>query len=127
MIFLDTNVAIEIRDGVVGVEQRLAVHGDDPVLSFVTRIELEGGVYRVDALTAQRRRSLDRMLQLFPVVPLNDYDVDAYGRIVAACGFDRRRILDRLIAAQALTRNARVVSANTADFADIPGLDLIPW
>jgi tRNA(fMet)-specific endonuclease VapC len=127
VIFLDTNVAIDIRDGIVGVEARVAAHGDDPVLSFVTRIELEGGIYRVPALATPRRSSLNRMLRLFRVVPLTDDDVAVYGQIVARCGFDRRRVLDRLIAAQALSRHVGLVTANGTDFADIPDLKLFAW
>lgn len=127
MIFLDTNIAIDLRDAVPGIEQRVVALAEQPVLSFVTRIELEGGVYRDPARAFQRRALLDRLLQRFQIVPLTEKDAASYGRIIADSGFDRRRILDRLIAAQAVTRNASLVTANTDDFANIPGLHLIPW
>lgn len=127
MIFVDTNVAIELRDNPAEAGPRLADITPEPVFSLVTRIELEAGVERDPGLAAVRRRLLDRLLADIDVIMMTSADVAAYGRIVATCGYNRRLVFDRLIAAQALTRKARLVTANTADFADIPGLDLIPW
>jgi predicted nucleic acid-binding protein len=127
LIILDTNIAIDLRDGEPRITAKVAALPERPVFGQITRIELEGGVFKDPALVETRRRLLDGLLQRFPVIPLTDDDVAAYGQIVATQGFNRRRILDRLIAAQALTRNARLVTANRADFSDIPGLTLIAW
>ena len=42
-------------------------------------------------------------------------------------GYSRRKLLDRMIAAQAIVHRATVVTMNPDDFADIPGLDVLAW
>ena len=127
MIFVDTNVAIELRDDAANAGPRLASITPQPVFSLITWIELEAGVERDAALALIRRQLLNELLAEIEVVMLTAADVASYGRIIAQSGYNRRRVLDRLIAAQALTRNASPVTANTADFADIAGLTLIEW
>ncbi|MBU6166721.1 MAG: PIN domain-containing protein [Alphaproteobacteria bacterium] len=127
MILIDTNIAIDLRDGSAVANARVAALMQRPVLSQITRIELEAGVFRQPELAGARRRVLDVLVERFPVIALIDDDVLAYGRIIAACGFDRRKMLDRLIAAQAIARNATLATANAVDFADIPNLKLIAW
>ena len=46
---LDTNVAIHLRDGDPVVTQRVAALEGAILISVVTRVELEGGVYREPA------------------------------------------------------------------------------
>jgi tRNA(fMet)-specific endonuclease VapC len=127
LIFVDTNVAIDLRDDIAVAGPRLAAITASPVFSLVTRIELEAGVEREPALAPLRRRLLTRLLADIPVVMLTEADVACYGRIVAACGFSRKLVFDRLIAAQAIARGATLVTANMADFADIPNLTLTAW
>lgn len=127
MIFIDTNVAIDLRDDVAAAGNRLAMIASMPVMSLVTRIELEAGVERYPEATVVRRALLNEMLSEISVMLLTLDDIAAYGRIVAAGGFDRRRILDRLIAAQCLTRSASLITGNPRDFADIPDLRIIAW
>jgi tRNA(fMet)-specific endonuclease VapC len=127
LILIDTNIAIALRDGDRASEAAVADLGIVPFLSQVTHIELEGGAYRDPSIAALRRILLDRLLTKLRVLGLSEADVRAYGQIVAACGFDRRRILDRLIAAQCLTRSATLVTRNPRDFHDIQGLKLLAW
>lgn len=127
LIFIDTNIAIELRDGHPPTLALISTLEEKPRLPFITRIELESGVHRDRELATARRSTLDLMLRNWPVVPLTEDDVLAYGRIVAASGFDRRRVLDRLIAAQALVRGGRLITRNPRDFRDIHGLSLIEW
>lgn len=127
MIFLDTNIAIDLRDVDLPTIQRLSGLQGATALSVVTWIELEGGVARDPALAGLRRLRLDDLLTDLPVMLLDADDVRAYGRIVANLGFNRVRILDRLIAAQCLTRRASLVTSNPRDFQEIDGLNLIIW
>lgn len=58
------------------------------------------------------------------------YDFDAsltYRRIVAAISFSRRDIVDRMIAAHAISLNATLVTNNMTDFVGIPCLNLANW
>ena len=124
---LDTNVAIRLRDGEAGIARKI-VGLDGPILlSVVTRVELEGGVARDPALTAARRPRLDAILNAFPVLPFDEAAADAYRRIVEVVGYSRRKLLDRMIAAQAMVHRATLVTQNAADFKEIPGLGLEVW
>jgi predicted nucleic acid-binding protein len=74
---LDTNVAIHLRDGDSMVTQRVAALEGAVLISLVTRVELEGGVYRERAQAPVREgeqhvmqsRSIRRSGQ--PIVPVH--------------------------------------------------------
>lgn len=124
---LDTSIAIGLRDDDPAIVARAKALGPGLVLSIVTRVELEGGVYR-DPLTADiRRRRLDILLAALPVLPFDADAAETYGAIVREAGYSRRKLLDRMIAAQAIVNDATLVTLNPVDFADIPGLKLLAW
>jgi predicted nucleic acid-binding protein len=124
---LDTDVAIHLRDGDPSITSKVAALRDAVLMSIVTRIELEGGVYRDPANAPIRRARLDAMLAAIPAIAFDDAAAAAYGAIVAHAGCSRRKLLDRMIAAQALVHRATVVTLNTGDYADVPNLALLPW
>ena len=124
---LDTNVAIHLRDGDAAITDRVAALEGAVLMSVVTRVELEGGVYRDAAQAAVRRARLDTILAAIPILAFDDAAAQAYGAIVAHAGCSRRKLLDRMIAAQALVHRATVVTLNGADFNDIPGLAVTEW
>ena len=124
---VDTSVAIAMRDADPAHRPRMETLGGDVAISIVTRIELEGGVYRDPEKAAARRAKLDVFLSALTVLPFDAASADVYRDIVAALGFSRRKILDRMIAAQALVHDATLVTLNPADFSDIPGLRLLAW
>lgn len=124
---LDTNVAIHLRDGDAAVTARVAALDGAVLLSVVTRVELEGGVHREPAHAAVRRARLDAMLAAIPTLAFDDVSADAYGAIVAHAGYSRRKLLDRMIAAQALVHRATLVTLNAGDFADVAGLQVVAW
>jgi predicted nucleic acid-binding protein len=126
-VLLDTNVAIHLRDGETAVTRRVLALSEPLLLSVVTRVELEGGVYRDPAEVAIRRPRLDAMLAAFPVLAFDEDCASAYRRIVEAAGYSRRKLLDRMIAAQALVHHATLATLNLSDFKDIPGLKLLDW
>src|SRR4051812_39175944 len=112
---LDTSVAIHLRDGDAVVTDRVAGLDGAVLLSIVTRVELEGGVYREPAYAAIRRARLDTILAAMPALAFDDAAADAYGGIVAHAGDSRRKLLDRMIAAQALVHRATLVTMNGDD------------
>ncbi|MDP9011498.1 MAG: PIN domain-containing protein [Pseudomonadota bacterium] len=124
---LDTDIAIHLRDGDDAVTAKVAALTGAILLSVVSRVELEGGVYRDPAQTGVRRPRLDAILAALPVLAFDDAAADAYRQIVASAGYSRRKILDRMIAAQALVHRATLVTRNAADFRDVPGLELLVW
>jgi tRNA(fMet)-specific endonuclease VapC len=124
---LDANVAIHLRDGDETVTSQVAALEGAILLSVISRVELEGGVYRNPAQVGNRRPRLDAMLAALPVLAFDDAAADAYRQIVEAVGYSRRKLLDRMIAAQALVHRATLVTMNAADFRDVPGLELLSW
>jgi predicted nucleic acid-binding protein len=124
---IDTSVAIHLRDGDRFVRAQLDGLDDEVMLSIVSRVELEGGVYRDRAQSAARRARLDQMLTGIEVLPFNSDAAAAYGAIVSAAGYSRRKVLDRMIAAQAIVHRAALITLNGDDFRDIPELRLIEW
>jgi len=124
---LDTNIAIHLRDGDPVVTSRIAALEGPVLLSIVSRVELEGGVYRDPGQAGVRRARLDAMLDALPVLDFDREAADAYRMIVEAAGYSRRKLLDRMIAAQALVHRATLVTRNAADFQDIPRLVLVTW
>jgi tRNA(fMet)-specific endonuclease VapC len=67
------------------------------------------------------------MLEAIPTIAVYDEAAEAYGAIVAHAGYSRRKLLDRMIAAQAIVHRAALVTMNAAAFADIPELALVKW
>lgn len=124
---LDTNVAIHLRDGDPTISAKIAALDDAILLSIITRVELEGGVYRDLADASARRARLDTLLSAIPVLTFDDAAADAYATIVASAGYSRRKLLDRMIAAHALVHRATLVTMNADDFRDITGLELLIW
>ena len=124
---LDTNVAIHLRDGDETVTSQVVALEGAILLSVISRVEFEGGVYRNPAQVGIRRPRLDAMLVALPVLAFDDAAADAYRQIVEAVGYSRRKLLDRMIAAQALVHRATLVTMNAADFRDVPGLELLSW
>ena len=128
VIFIDTDVAIAFRDGDRSTRERVLTLEEKPALSMMTRIELENGVHRGGkADAAVRRALLDRILRTFPVEAFTEADVLAYGVIIDALGHDRARTIDRLIAAQAISRDATLITRNGKDFRSIELLRLEVW
>jgi predicted nucleic acid-binding protein len=124
---LDTDIAIHLRDGDPEITAKVAALESAVLMSIVTRVELEGGVYRDPAHAAIRRVRLDTLLSAIPTIAFDDIAATAYGEIVANAGYSRRRLLDRMIAAQALVHRASLITRNAGDYADIPNLMLVAW
>lgn len=124
---LDTNILIHLRDGDLEISEKVAALDDAILMSIVSRVELEGGVHRDPSQAGLRRPRLDLMLQALPVLAFDDAAADAYRGIIEAAGYSRRKLLDRMIAAQALVHHAALVTRNPDDFRDVPGLRLLVW
>ena len=65
---------------------------------------------------------LEAFIAAIPLLPFDAAAARAYARLP----FKRARF-DRLLAAHALSIDATVVTANLADFADVPGLRVEDW
>jgi tRNA(fMet)-specific endonuclease VapC len=121
---LDTSVLIAVRDGDDAVTAAVRSLGAPLLMSIVSAVELEGGVHREPAESRLRRALLDEIYRGSDLLPFTDREARAYGRIVEAAGYSRRKLLDRMIAAQALVAGATLVTLNPLDFAEVEGLKI---
>ena len=124
---IDTNIAIHARDGTDVVLDKLAEHDGEVLLSALSLAELQRGLYRDPAYTAIRLARLEVLLRGMPVLPFDASAAQAYGRIIAQCGWARGRDYDRMIAAHAISSGSVLVTNNEDDFRDIPGLSMENW
>lgn len=124
---IDTNVAIQLREGDPLIADRIASLAEMPKLSVLSWVELEGGLYSRPELVAQRRAFIDLMLSRFQLLVFDAACASIYRTIVERCGFSRPRTLDRMIAATAMMHDLTLATLNGADFRDIPGLRLEVW
>ena len=106
---------------------KLAEHDGAVLLSALSLAELQRGLYREPTYTAIRQTRLERLLLSIPVLPFDAAAANAYGRIIAQCGWVRGRDYDRMIAAHAISTGSILVIANEGDFRDIPELALENW
>ena len=124
---IDTNVVIHLRDGNVDVARQMAELDGPPVLSMITRIELENGIYREPEWAETRRVNLDAILRRSATIDFCDEELQAYRSILEHTGFSKPRVLDRMIAATALAHDLTLITMNGRDFRDIRGLKLVEW
>ena len=118
---LDTNICIYILDAArpslrVKLEQQ-------PVGSLATSAIVLAEILRgIDLADRQAMAKLAALLAIVPALPFDAAAAEAY----AGLPFRRGRF-DRLIAAHALSRGLTIVTGNTVDFADVPGLAVEDW
>ena len=124
---IDTNIAIHARDGFEPVLDRLARHEGVMFLSALSLAELQRGLCAGGLDSALRQTRLKRILQTVPVLAFDAAAAETYGQIIAQIGWTCRKDFDRLIGAHALAAGCTLVTANTSDFSDIPGLSLEDW
>jgi tRNA(fMet)-specific endonuclease VapC len=126
---LDTNICIYlIKNQPPHVLSRLALQTQDSVvMSVVTYAELRAGLEMQSTDRAHDEQVLALLTQRIPVLPFTEADARNYGVLRAAVRDRARHAMDRLIAAQAITTGLILVTNNTADFKDYPGLELENW
>ena len=67
------------------------------------------------------------MLEELQIVPFGAREAEIYGSIIAQLGFARARVIDRMIAAQAIALGATLATLNPRDFRTIDGLAFEDW
>ncbi|WP_353198697.1 type II toxin-antitoxin system VapC family toxin [Sandarakinorhabdus sp.] len=115
---LDSNIAIYLLQG--NAPHALARLNNCPLGSVVTSSICLGEM--LIGLRPVEVAGLQRLLAIISVEPFDE----AAARLYATLPF-RRASYDRLIAAHALSCGLTIVTANLADFADIPGLAVEDW
>lgn len=122
MFLLDTSALIPLRDNDPILVELLSELDGEVAVSVVSVVELEGGIARDPGQAERRRAALNELMTGVRVLAFTALEAAVYGSIAHAAGYSRRKILDRMIAAQALVAGAVLVTLNPDDFADIPGL-----
>ncbi len=124
---LDTDIVIYAMEGVEPVLQKLVTHAGSVLTSSLNMAELQRGIFKRPALTATRQARLGLLMHNIPVLPFDTAAAEAYGQIIALCGWVKGRDFDRMIAAHAISARAVLVTNNAGDFADIPSLAVENW
>jgi tRNA(fMet)-specific endonuclease VapC len=126
---LDTNICIHLiqRHPPQVLSRFDALSQGDVVMSVVTLAELRHGVERDPSTKPQAVQAVDRLLDFIPAQPFDTEAAIRYGELAAAIRDRRRDVLDRLIAAHALSLGVVLVTNNEADFNFYPGLTVENW
>jgi len=128
---LDTNVCIELIRGRSSATflARLRRRKIGSVgISAITLAELQFGVAR-SSDPDRNRIALAEFVAPLSIVPFDDSAASAYGRLRAELQRTGRPIgpMDMLIAAQALSLNATLVTNNEREFRRVVGLRVENW
>lgn len=133
MISLDTNAVISIvNPGPSRVRGSLdaAVDRGQPVwISSIVLFELNYGIAKSARRVSNAARLAEFLAGVVRVVDFNSEDAHEAGEVRAALERTGTPIgfYDLLIAAQARRRDALLVTANTREFARVPGLRIEDW
>jgi predicted nucleic acid-binding protein len=125
-LLLDTSIAVELLDDVQRTTARVS-QIDGLFLSVISWIELEAGIYRHNSVDPKRRARLHGFLEHIELLDFTGREVAAYSAILAAKGFSRRLVSDRMIAATAVTYGLTLATLNARDFHGIPLLTVEDW
>jgi tRNA(fMet)-specific endonuclease VapC len=130
---LDTNTCIALirrrTEGAERILRRLVRHAvTDIGIAALTVAELEFGVAKSQDPATNRAR-LDQFLLPLQIMPFDDAAAARYGVIRADLEGRGLSIgpIDTLLAAQALSLPAVMVTNNTSEFERVPGLIVEDW
>ena len=132
MFCLDTNAVIAaikgMQAGILNRFDREVMRGT-VALSSVVLFELQYGISKSTRRQANTERLSDFLQSPIIVLPFDSEDAEESGDLRAFLERAGTPIgpYDTLIAAQARRRGAVLVTANTREFARVPGLTLENW
>lgn len=122
---LHTNLAIAALLGAQTVLDRLAkLPVGDVAISALSFGELLAGA--AAGGDAKLNENLALISENIDILPFDRAAADAYGRLMKRLDAKRRKMLDRMIAAHALSLGATLVTTSD-DFEDIQGLTTEIW
>jgi predicted nucleic acid-binding protein len=128
---VDTNLWIAVERGDIEPADIYALTRQFPVyLSPVNLAEIRHGIELIaDAKEKQHALRMLRRLRRKPILRITGETGEIFGTISANLMQAKRgsdfRIQDVWLAAQAIQRGFKILTANARDFKDIPGLDWI--
>ena len=125
---IDTNLWIAIERGTLTAADIHAITRQEPIyLSPVNVAEVRFGIELMkDAKQKQRAMTALRRMGRKPLLSITGETAEIFGAISARLTKARRgadfRIQDLWLASQAIQRDFTVLTSNTKDFKDVPGL-----
>lgn len=128
---IDTSLWIAVERGALSAADIHAITQQDAVyLSPVNVAEIRFGLDLLPAGSKkQRAEAMLRRLRRKPQLRITLDTAQTFGHLAARLRKTGRdphvRVNDLWLAAQAIQRNFRLLTANAKDFADIPGLQLV--
>lgn len=132
LIALDSNVLIDLLRQQPIVRSRFdQARGTETALftSVICLEEVLFGIARARGEGRRERATLAALLTTLEVLPFETADAETAARARAQMVMSGKPPpqIDLLIGAHALSRGLSLVTANTRDFANIPGLALLDW
>jgi len=128
-VIFDTSEIIALERNQQNVDAIILGREDEPFgISVVTVAELLHGVERADtdARKITRQAFVEKVIELFPILPFDTSVARTYARLWAALA--RKGLTvgahDLIIAATAISVDYAIVTANVRDFEKIDGLRL---
>ena len=128
---IDTSLWIAVERGALGAADIHAITRQEPIyLSPVNIAEIQFGLELLrSGLQKQRASAMLRRLRRKPQLRITVDTAETFGVLAAKlrkAGKDPYiRVNDLWLAAQAIQRRFRLLTSNTKDFADIPGLQMV--
>ena len=123
--FLDATVLFAAACGEQATLARLArLEVGDVATSAVVWSELMAAASEKDARLAENLRLIGETID---ILPFDRAGAEAYGAVMHDVEPKRRRVLDRMVAAQARALGRTLVTFSGADFEDIRGLMVEDW
>ena len=122
---LDASVVFAAACGEQATLARLArLEGADVATSAIVWSELMAAAPEKDRRLAENLRLIGETID---ILPFDHAAATAYGQLLHELEPKRRRVLDRMVAAQARALRRRLVTLVPADYKDIRGLTVEDW
>ncbi len=131
MIF-DSCIWVALAAGQLDRQAVIDAAGEEPVFTSVIALgELRfGAEVCADPAERARRAAYLRQIEDRPILPVTSHTAAAFGVLAATVKLSGRsprpRYNDLWIAAQAIEHGHTLLTLNSADFADLPGLRILP-
>lgn len=128
---IDTGIWIAVERGRLSAADIHAVTRQAPVyLSPVNLAEIRFGIERMtDAKHRQKALAMLRRMRRKPLLRIGAETAEVFGTLAAVLAKSGRghdfRVQDLWLAAQAVERKFTLLTGNTKDFKDVPGLKLL--
>jgi len=128
---IDTNLWIAIERGALGAADVHAITRQEPI--YLSPVNVAEVLYGIELMTnakqKQRALTMFRRLRRKPLLRITGETAEVFGRISARLTQAGRggnfRIQDLWLASQAMQRGFTLLTADTKDFKDIPGLKFV--